>query len=52
MVTLPDGIDTCDIGTIAIRCEAFFAIFTQLEVPRDIFVSMYYGTNYIYHILS
>ena len=39
MVTLPDGIDACDIGTITVWCKPFKAIFTQLVIPRNIFVS-------------
>ena len=39
MVTLPDDIDACDIGTITVWCEPFTAIFTRLEVPRSTFVS-------------
>ena len=42
LVTLPDGADACDIGTITVWCEPFTAIFTRLEVPRDVFVSNYY----------
>ena len=38
MVTLPDGVDACDIGTITIWCEPFRAIFTRLEIPRSTFV--------------
>ena len=41
MVTLPDGVDACDIGTITIWCEPFSAIFSRLAVPRDVFVSGY-----------
>ena len=40
MVTLPDGVDACDIGTITIWCEPFTAIFSRLEVPRNVFVSI------------
>ena len=39
MVTLPDGVDACDIGTITIWCEPFTAFFSRLEVPRSLFVS-------------
>ena len=39
MVTLPDGVDACDIGTITVWCEPFKVIFAQLEVPRSTFVS-------------
>ena len=38
-VTLPDGVDVCDVGTITIWCQPFTAIFSQLEVPRNVFVS-------------
>ena len=41
MVTLPDGVDACDIGTITIWCQPFRAIFTRLAIPRSTFVSMY-----------
>ena len=39
MVTLPDGVDACDIGTITVWCQPFTAIFTQLAIPRNVFVS-------------
>ena len=39
MVTLPNGVDACDIGTITVWCEPFKVIFAQLEVPRSTFVS-------------
>ena len=39
MVTLPDGVDACDIGTITVWCQPFKAIFTRLAVPRNVFVS-------------
>jgi hypothetical protein len=39
MVTLPDGVDACDIGTITVWCQPFRAIFTRLAIPRDVFVS-------------
>ena len=35
-VTLPDGVDACDIGTITIWCQPFRAIFTRLAIPRNI----------------
>ena len=38
-VTLPDGVDACDIGTITIWCQPFRAIFTRLAIPRSTFVS-------------
>jgi hypothetical protein len=38
MVTLPDGVDACDIGTITIWCQPFSAIFTRLAIPRSTFV--------------
>ena len=38
-VTLPDGMDLCDIGTLTIWCRPFRAIFTRIEIPRNIFVS-------------
>ena len=38
MVTLPDGVDACDIGTITVWCQPFRAIFTRLAIPRSIFV--------------
>ena len=40
MVTLPDGVDACDIGTITVWCQPFRAIFTRLEIPRKTFVSI------------
>ena len=39
-VTLPDGVDACDIGTITIWCQPFSAIFTRLAIPRSTFVSI------------
>ena len=39
-VTLPEGTDLCDIGTLTIWCRPFQAIFTRIEIPRDIFVSI------------
>ena len=39
MVTLPAGVDACDIGTITIWCQPFRAIFTRLAIPRNTFVS-------------
>ena len=41
MVTLPDGVDACDIGTLTVWCKPFSAIFTRLEIPRSTFVSGY-----------
>ena len=38
MVTLPDGVDACDIGTITVWCQPFRAIFTRLAIPRSTFV--------------
>ena len=38
-VTLPEGTDACDIGTITVWCQPFRAIFTRLEVPTSTFVS-------------
>ena len=38
-MTLPDGVDACDIGTITVWCQPFRAIFTRLAIPRDVFVS-------------
>ena len=37
-VTLPEGTDVCDIGTLTIWCESMRAIFTRIEIPRNIFV--------------
>ena len=45
MVTLPDGVDACDIGTITIWCEPFTAFFSRLEVPTSLFVSGYRKTG-------
>ena len=45
MVTLPDGVDACDIGTITVWCMPFRAIFTRLEVPRSTFVSFFVRTS-------
>lgn len=39
-VTLPDGIDVCDIGTFTIWCQPFNAIFTRIEISRDILVCL------------
>ena len=39
MVTLPAGVDACDIGTITIWCQPFCAIFTRLAIPSSTFVS-------------
>ena len=38
MVTLPDGVDACDIGAITVWCQPFRAIFTRLAIPRSTFV--------------
>ena len=40
VVTLPDGMDACDIGTITVWCQPFRAIFTRLAIPRSAFVSI------------
>ena len=49
-VTLPVGTDLCDIGTLTIWCRPFRAIFTRIEIPRNIFVStvehLYYGHHW------
>ena len=37
-MTLPDGVDACDIGTITVWCQPFRAIFTRLAIPRSTFV--------------
>ena len=55
-VTLPDGVDACDIGTFTVWCEPFQAIFTRIEIPTSIFVSrlfMHYldsCVQFIWHI--
>ena len=38
-VTMPEGTDVCDIGTLTIWCQPFRAIFTRIKIPSDIFVS-------------
>ena len=38
MVTLPDEVDPCDIGTITVWCQPFRAIFTRLAIPRRTFL--------------
>ena len=38
-VTMPEGTDVCDIGTLTVWCQPFRAIFTRIEIPRSIFVS-------------
>lgn len=49
--TLPEGFSACDIGTFIIWCEPFGAIFTRIEVPREIFVSIILYAKYILDIL-
>ena len=44
-VTLPEGTDLCDIGTLTIWCRPFRAIFTRIEIPQNIFVSNYVPTR-------
>ena len=39
-MTLPEGTDACDIGTITVWCQPFTAIFTRLAVPTSTFVSL------------
>ena len=50
-VTLPDGVDACDIGTITIWCQPFNAIFTRLAIPRNVFVSTAMTAIIIYTIM-
>jgi len=38
-VTLPQGMDVCDIGTLTVWCQPFDAIFGEVEIPRSTFVS-------------
>ena len=42
-VTMPEGTDVCDIGTLTVWCQPFEAIFTRIEIPRSIFVSEFYS---------
>ena len=35
VVTLPRGMDVCDIGTLAVWCDPFDAIFGYVEVPSS-----------------
>ena len=53
-VTLPDGVDACDIGTITVWCQPFRAIFTRLAIPRSTFVSTrnYVNVNIIMIIIA
>ena len=53
-VTLPDGVDACDIGTITVWCQPFRAIFTRLAIPRSTFVSIhnYVNVNIIMIIIA
>ena len=53
MVTLPNGVDACDIGTITIWCQPFRAIFTRLAIPRSTFVSIAISSSwYNYCIIA
>ena len=38
-VTLPDGVDACDVGTFTIWAQQERLILTRIEIPRNIFVS-------------
>lgn len=38
-VTLPDGVDACDIGTFTIWAQQERLVLTRIEIPRNIFVS-------------
>ena len=38
-VTLPEGMDVCDIGTLTVWCEPFDMVFGFVEFPRNRFVS-------------
>ena len=40
-VTLPEGMNTCDIAALTVWCRSARAIFGQNEVPRSTFVSIY-----------
>ena len=55
-VTLPDGTDACDIGTITIWCQPFRAIFTRLAIPRSTFVRLVqnfkFGTVHLDYVIA
>ena len=38
-VTLPEGMDVCDIGTLTVWCQQVDIVFGFVEFPRNIFVS-------------
>lgn len=39
VVTLPDGVTACDIGSLTVWCEPFRATFSRITIPRSTFVS-------------
>ena len=40
VVTLPQGMNACDIGNLTVWCRQASVLFGQIEVPRSTFVSI------------
>lgn len=39
-ITLPEGVDVCDISTLTIWCQPFRTFFGRALLTRDVFVSI------------
>lgn len=39
-VNLQDGVKACDVGYFTIWCRQARQLFTQIEIPQDLFVSL------------
>lgn len=42
-VSLPQGMDVCDIGILTVWCQPFDVVFGFVEIPRSKFVSIYFS---------
>ena len=39
LVTLPEGVSTCDMGALAVWCRQANVLFADIMIPRRTFVS-------------
>ena len=42
VLTLPEGMSTCDIGSLTVWCRQAGVIFGQIDIPRTTFVRVLY----------
>ena len=47
VVEVPAGVTVCDMGSLTVWCQPFFATFSRITIPRSLFVSTtYVGTGH------